>query len=48
MRVVRNVENTDLARDFEEWKEKAKGKYEDYKNNKLSSEDFIKWLNNNE
>lgn len=48
MRASRNIENNEIQEEYEQWKEKAKNKYEEYKNDKITTSEFLKWLQENE
>ncbi len=48
MRAKRNADNTELVKNFEIWKEKAKTEFERYKNNEITDKEFEKWLNEND
>lgn len=48
MKATRNPENTEIQEKYQDWKEKARNRYEKYKSNKMTKEQFLKWLEENE
>lgn len=48
MRVKRNPDNRKLVKEVELWKEKADIEYKKYKKQEITSEEFEKWLNEND
>lgn len=48
MKATRNPENTEIQEKYQDWKEKARNKYEKYKSSKITADQFLKWLEENE
>jgi len=48
MQILRKPDDKKLAEKFEKWKIDAKQQYSEYKNKKLTDEEFIKWLSLND
>lgn len=48
MKVKRSPEDLKLSKEFDKWKIEAKQKYNDYKSENITDEEFIKWLEFND